>query len=307
MTIALNDLTELTEEFVRNPGQLIGIPIALVGAVFMSFGAQYQHRGVAKVERQGAASESGLSGRQVVALLQRPSWVIGTVMLGLAIVLQLSALAFAPLIIVQPLGAVALVVTAILNSRMSHVKLNRDSKLAITACVAGVALFVTFAAFAAGERPVSDGQLLTVLWILAGVLVAAAISFILFRKRSRALYYIVAAGIIYAFVATLAKVIINRIQNDNVDWLTILCLVGLLVAAAVGAYFVQNAYSSGPPDLVIAGLTVIDPMVAVGIGIVVLGEASGASAWTVVGFIVAGLIAVWGVFKLASSHPQVAE
>ena len=35
----------------QNPGLLIGIPLALLGAVFMSFGAQYQHRGVTKVER----------------------------------------------------------------------------------------------------------------------------------------------------------------------------------------------------------------------------------------------------------------
>ncbi|HPZ35153.1 MAG TPA: multidrug DMT transporter permease, partial [Microbacteriaceae bacterium] len=35
----------------QNPGLLLGIPLALAGAVFMSFGAQYQHRGVTKVER----------------------------------------------------------------------------------------------------------------------------------------------------------------------------------------------------------------------------------------------------------------
>jgi drug/metabolite transporter (DMT)-like permease len=117
-------------------------------------------------------------------------------------------------------------------------------------------------------------------------------------------FYIVAAGFIYGFVATLAKVIINRVQNGNVEWLTILCGVALLAGAALGAYFVQNAYSSGPPDLVIAGLTVIDPMVAIGIGIVVLGEAAGAPLWAVAGFVVAGGLAVWGVLQLARHHPQ---
>lgn len=29
----------------QNPGILLGIPLALAGAVFMSLGAQYQHRG----------------------------------------------------------------------------------------------------------------------------------------------------------------------------------------------------------------------------------------------------------------------
>ncbi len=74
---------------------------------------------------------------------------------------------------------------------------------------------------------------------------------------------------------------------------------------AVGAYFVQTAYSVGPPDLVIAGLTVVDPMVAVLIGLLVLGEASTAPWWALVGFGVAGAIAVWGVVQLARHHPEV--
>ncbi len=52
-----------------------------------------------------------------------------------------------------------------------------------------------------------------------------------------------AAGVIYGFVATLAKVIISRIQAGNFEWLTLLCVVALLAAVGVGAYFVQTAYS----------------------------------------------------------------
>ena len=77
-----------------------------------------------------------------------------------------------------------------------------------------------------------------------------------------------------------------------------------VAATALGAYFVQNAYATGPPDLVIAGLTVVDPMVAVAIGIIVLGEASQAPFWANLVFLVAGAIAVWGVFLLARNHPQ---
>jgi chromate transport protein ChrA len=48
-------------------------------------------------------------------------------------------------------------------------------------------------------------------------------------------------------------------------------------------------------------------MIAVGIGIVVLGEASNAPFWAGLGFVVAGAIAVWGVFQLARHHPQVSQ
>jgi drug/metabolite transporter (DMT)-like permease len=299
------DLSELTELIPLDPTQFIGIPLALIGAVFLSLGAQFQHRGVVKVEARTVDTlGKGLNGRQLALLLARPSWVIGTVMLGLAITFQLGSLYFAPIIVVQPLGAIALVITSILNSRVNHVKLNRKSITAIVMCVGGVFLFVGVAAFTAVDKPVTDRQLITILIILAVVLTLAGIAFGLFRRRIRAIFYVIMAGVLYGFVATLAKVVLGRLEQQEFEWLTATCVLGLLLATALGAYFVQNAYATGPPDLVIAGLTVVDPMVAVIIGIVVLGEASQAPWWANLVFAVAGAIAVWGVFMLARNHPQ---
>ena len=299
------DLSDLTEQIALDPRQFIGIPLALIGAVFLSLGAQFQHRGVVKVESHTVDSfGKGLNVKQLALLLARPSWVIGTVMLGLAIVFQLSSLYFAPLIVVQPLGAIALVITSILNSRINHVKLNAKSIWAIVMCVGGVFLFVGVAAFTAVDKPVTDKQLITILIILAVVLALAGLTFAMLRHRIRAIFYVIMAGVLYGFVATLAKVVIGRVEQGEFEWLTTLCVIGLLGASALGAYFVQNAYASGPPDLVIAGLTVVDPMVAVAIGIVVLGEASQAPPWAIGVFIVAGVVAVLGVFQLARNHPQ---
>jgi drug/metabolite transporter (DMT)-like permease len=300
------EFNDLAEELIpQDPRVVFGIVLALIGAVFLSLGAQFPHRGVVKVERNTQyAGGSGLNVKQLMLLLSRPSWVIGTLMLGFAVVLQLASLTQAPLMVVQPLGAVALVITAIVNARVSKVALNRRSIIAICMCVGGVGLFVTIAAFTAVDKPVTDADLITILWILAVVLVAFVLAFITLRNKFKALFYILGAGVLYGFVATLAKVIISRIQNENFEWLTFTCVVALLAAAALGGYFVQNAYSSGPPDLVIAGLTVVDPLVAVAIGIFVLDEASQAPLWAAIGFVVAGAIAIWGVFALAKHHPQ---
>ena len=292
-----------------DPRQFIGIPIALIGAVFLSIGAQLQHRGVAKVEAasEAAAAQGGLDFRQLRMLLGRPSWVTGTLMLGAAIVLQLTSLAFAPLIVVQPLGAFALVVTAIVNSRVTKQKLNPLTILAICLCVAGVGAFVLVAAFQAREVPITERELVEVLIILCCVLVLAAVMFAVFRKRMRALVYVIGAGILYGFVATLAKVVIARVEQREFDLLTGVCIVALLAAVALGAYFVQNAYASGPPDLVIAGLTVIDPLVAVTIGIAILNEAAQVQLWAAVVWVITGAIAVAGVFLLARHHPQMSS
>ncbi|WP_150309006.1 DMT family transporter [Planctomonas psychrotolerans] len=300
------DLNDLTDSISLTPYQALGIPIALIGAVFLALGAQFQSTGVSKVEaRSGVAASGGLNLTQLLALVKRPSWVIGTLMLGLAIVLQLVSLGIAPLIVVQPLGAVALVITAIVNSRVTKTALDRRSIRAIVICVGGVGLFVIFAAIYAKETPIDNGQLITILIILAAVIALFGAAFAFLRSRFKAIAYILGAGVLYGFVATLAKVVIVRIKTGDVEFLTMLCIVALLAAAAFGAYFVQTAYSSGPPDLVIAGLTVIDPLVAVGIGVIVLGEAAGAPPFAILAFVVSAAIAIFGVFQLAKFHPQI--
>ncbi|MCU1479005.1 MAG: Multidrug transporter permease [Subtercola sp.] len=299
----------MTGELVSlSPMQTLGIPIALIGAVFLAVGAELQHRGVNKVDAATTGNaKSGLSVRQLFALLRRPSWVIGSLMLGLAIVFQLVSLYLAPLTVVQPLGAIALVITAIVNARVTKTRLTRGTIRSIAFCVGGIALFVTAAALTTSTLPISETQLVIVLIILAAVLLIVATVFVLFRTRATAIFYIVGAGILFGFVATLAKVVIERVQTLFIggfhittgDWLTVLCIGGLITAGLAGTYFVQTAYSSGPPDLVVAGLTVIDPMVGVTIGIVVLGEAASAPWWAAIVFVVAGGLAVYGVIQLS--------
>ncbi|KJQ55564.1 DMT family transporter [Microbacterium sp. SA39] len=304
-----NTAEEVGDQLVgafQNPGLLLGIPLALAGAVFMSLGAQYQHRGVEKVERlSGSDGTSGLTGGQLKALLTRPSWIAGTLMLALAIVCQLAALVKAPLIVVQPLGAIALVITTLLNARISGHSPTRKSITAIICCVGGIFLFVFFAAIFATEKEVTERELFVILALLLVVIIILGACWLVLRHRMRALFYVIGAGILYGFVATLAKVVIKRIEAGQFEWITGICVVALLAAAGVGAYFVQTAYSSGPPDLVIAGLTVVDPLIAVLIGIIVLGEAAAAPWWVFIIFAIAGAIAVWGVVNLARYHPQV--
>lgn len=299
-----SNLSDLTSQVSLTPYQALGIPIALVGALFLSTGTQLQSRGVGKIERQHGRATKGFSFPQLLRLLGRPSWVIGTLLCALAIAFQLTSLSFAPLIVVQPLGAVALVVTALVNSRVTRTRIDRRTKRSIALCVGGVGLFVTIAAITAVEPKITTGQIIAVLVILTIVFAIFLVAFTVFRRRIRALFYVIGAGFMYGFVATLAKIIINRIESHEFDALTVVCFLALCVVGLLGGYFVTNAYSSGPPDLVIAGLTVVDPMVAIGVGILVLGEASHAPWWAGVFFLIAGAIAVFGVFQLSKYHPQ---
>ena len=288
-----------------HPQQFLGIPLALIGAALLAFGAQYQSRGLKKVEHLvGKSAGAGLSLGHVFNLLRRPSWVIGSGLLGLAVAFQIGSLALSPLIIVQPIGVVGLVITSVLNSRLSGVKLDARVTTSIALAVLGIVVFVTVAAFNASAQAVTDAKLVIILVTFAATLALALVLFVVFRHRAVALIYIVGAGVLYGFVATFAKAVIGRLQQSEFDWLTWVCVAALIIGALVGMVFVQNAYSSGPPDLVVAGLTVIDPIVAVLIGIIVLNEAAGASPAAGLAFVGSGIMAVIGVLGLAKYHPQ---
>ncbi|HET7725521.1 MAG TPA: hypothetical protein VFK68_12835 [Propionibacteriaceae bacterium] len=294
------------------PAQAFGIPVALVAAVCLAIGSQLQHHGVSDV---GSARAPGhrvsLNVRELLALARRPAWLLGTLLLGLAIVLQLFSLYLAPLTVVQPLGAAALIVTVVVNARVMRQRLDAVSVRAVLLCILGVGAFVTVAAMTTTTRPVEGTQLVVVVSILGVLLLTLGLAFARLRRRLPRLFYVVGAGMLFGFVATLAKVLITRIQTivqdafhvSPTDWLTLVCFVGLVAAALFGSYLVQTAYSTGSPTLVVAGLTVIDPLVGVTIGIVVLGEAAGAPWWADIVFALAGALAVYGVYRLSVHNP----
>lgn len=266
----------------------------------MSISAYLQHRGVTQVQASSAPdSQAALGGAQIAGLVRNFSWIAGTACIGVAIGLQLFALMFSPLVVVQPLGVVSLVVTTLITAKQTGLPMNRGKLLAVALCVAGVACFVTTAAFAANQGPVGDRETTAVLWVLGAAIAASSISFLLLRStRWRALTFVIIGGVLYGFVATLARIVLARIQAGDIGPLLYACAAGLVLALLVGGYVVQSAYASGSTDMVIAGLTVIDPLVAVGIGVLVLNETVGAGLPTYTGFIIFGLISVAGVVVL---------
>ena len=282
----------------------LAILLAILAAVALAFGAQFQNNAVGENNKKQQDGRGGLGFKQLVRLIVRPQWISGLGLMAVGMILQLGALSLAPLIVVQPIGAIALVITSLLNAKTTKTKLNRGTIIAITLCTLGIALFVGMASGVAHANVLTDIDVATVLFILLGLLIVFAILFFSAGRSAKPLTYIIGAGVLYGFVATLAKVVIQRIYQLQFDWLTILCLIALVAAVVLGGWFVQNAYASGPPDLVIAGLTVIDPMVAVTIAIVILGEAKAATVGVALSFGLSAAMAVAGVVLLSKVHPE---
>ena len=283
----------------------IAISLSVLAAVALAFGAQFQNDSVTKNADKKNGEKNGVGFKGLIKLIRNPRWLAGMTFLSGGAVLQIAALTMAPLIVVQPIGALALVITALLNARATKTPINRATWIAIGVCTAGIAVFVSLATtIGDDERALTDGDLVTLLGVIGVVLTGFTILFFLTRRKATALNFILGAGILYGFGITFIKAVIQRIAQGHVEWLTIMCVFAAIGAIVFGAWFVQNAYASGPPDLVIAGLTVIDPMVAISIGMLILGEAANASLANMIVFISSGATAAMGVWMLSKVHPE---
>jgi drug/metabolite transporter (DMT)-like permease len=287
-----------------------GVAAALVGAVLLALGAQFQGRGVRSIDRPGRSGPRGL-----LALVTTGGWLLGSGFLVVAILLQLVGLLLAPLPVVQPLGVLSLVVTALLNRRLSHARMRRNGVVGIVVCVAGTTAFVVTAGFTTASSSATEATVVPVLVLLGFLLTALLVAFLVARKRLPALAFALAGGACFGFVATLMKVVLDRcsaaIQHGGLFGpttpFTLLVGAGAAAAGIAGISLVQRAYASGSADLVVAALTVVDPLVAVSLGIGLLGQARTAPGWAFVVFAVAEVVAIAGVVLMARNPPVPAD
>lgn len=283
-----------------------GVAAAVVGAVLLALGAQYQGRGVRSVDH---VEDLGPV-RRVLRLVTTGGWLLGSGFLVLAILLQLLALLLAPLPVVQPIGVLSLVVAALLNRRLAHARLQRRGVQGIVVCILGTAVFVVVAAFATSSTPADVPAVLPVLVLLAAVLAVIGVALLVARRRLTPVVFAALGAVCFGFVVTLMKVVLDRssaaVQHGGLIGptlpFTLLVAASAAVAGTIGITLVQRAYAGGSADLVVAALTVVDPLVAVSLGIGLLGQARSAPLWTFPVFAVAEVVAVLGVV-LMSRHP----
>lgn len=286
---------------------IAGISLAVISAMSLSAGNIWQAQGVE------IASATRGQRSMAMALIRTKVWLLGTVMFGLAIVLQMGSLAFAPLMLVQPIGVLALVFSIFINAKISGKKPSISIIRAVVIALIGVASYVTIASLITSQSTITDAQLIAVLVALCVALLIAAVIRLLSKGSSRhaPILFVFLGGMFSAFVATLGKTVLLRVEAllkdhhftvDSEGILTLFCLIGLGIASALSIYFTQKAYTCNPSDVVVAGLTVIDPAIAVVLGITVLHEASGAPMWALLLMAFAGAVAVYGVVRLAQAE-----
>ncbi|MFI9266087.1 DMT family transporter [Streptomyces werraensis] len=242
---------------------------ALALSVLLSFVSAVAYAGGAIVQEQVALSSSGA--RQY-APLRRPAWWAAVALNGLGALLHVVALAYGPLSLVQPLGALTIVfalpMAALFVGRKAGATAWRGALMA-TVGLAGLLALVG----ASGSQSLDGPQR-----VAAAVGTAAAVVTLMVAARAvhrhpavRSILLATAAGVAFGMSSVFTKTV-------AVDWtggvsagdLPSLAVIGVLATA--GMLLSQASYRGAGLTAPLATLTVVNPVVAAAVGITMFGE-----------------------------------
>jgi drug/metabolite transporter (DMT)-like permease len=259
----------------------------------------------AAVLQQRAASrrpsDERFSLRLIGQLFHDRGWLLG---LGLSVVsygFQALALAFGPLVLVQPLVVSELLFAIPVSARLRGLRLGRREWLAAAAVVAGLTVGLVSASPGQGQPIQPIGRWLPALAIIGALTVAALLAFRLVRGpvRASALGFAGAlvSGLQTALFAASLHLLGQRGWGTFVRWEPY----SLIVASILGGFLIQNAFQAGP---LAASSPVVDstlPMVSIGLGVFVFGEHVNTSGLALLGACAGLALLITGIVALDTS------
>jgi uncharacterized membrane protein len=241
---------------------------ALALSVLLSFVSAVAYAGGAIVQERVAVSSSGRS----YAPLRRPAWWAAVGLNGLGGLLHVVALAYGPLSLVQPLGALTIVfalpMAALFVGRRAGATAWRGAIMA-TVGLAGLLALVG----SADAQSLDTAQRVLVAVVSGGALAALMVAGRAAHRHPavRSILLAVASGVAFGMSSVFTKTV-------AVDWTDGVTLSDLPTLAVIGAFATaglllsQAAYRGGGLAAPLATLTVVNPVVAAAVGITMFGE-----------------------------------
>jgi len=279
----------------------ISVPIAVGAAAAFGAAGVLQHRATHET-----APRKPLQPGLLVDLI-RLAGFRGSVILGiLGFALQVVALRFGPLIMVQPLLVTGVLFYLLLASALAHRRPDRGLMLGALTALAGLSAFLVIA------RPSGGGDQFTnaaALPLGVGLVIVVAACLAISTQTTsefRALPLAVATAVCYGVTAGLVR----SLTVNGLDWGIFgqWELYAVAVVGPAGFLLNQNAYQSGTVgSFSLAIITLGDPLVGIGIGVAWLGEHIDSSAWAVFGELLSLVVLATGTVALAHRAQRVGE
>lgn len=228
----------------------------------------------ASVAQQTAAARVPEDRSLVAALVRSPRWWAGIVGDGGGYLFQVIALALGSVLVVQPLLVSMLLFALPLSARLSGYRLPRRSWTLAIALTAALAVFLVVGNPTEGGVDAPWAQWSAPL-IAVVVLAAVATVFGLSPRVDpgwRALLLGGASGALYGVAVAFTKYVTDLFERGIPEVLGAWQTYALVAAGLVGVYLQQRAFQVGPLSASLPAMTIGEPVVAIFLGMTVLGE-----------------------------------
>lgn len=279
---------------------LIAIPAAVGAAACFGITAVLQHRATHRTPTRHA-----LNPRLVLDLLAQPLWVGAIFLNVLGTLLQVLALRFGPLIMVQPLLVTGLLFSVVIGSIVAGRRPDRVLLGGAFCCIGGLAVFLLVAQPTAGRETLSLDAMLPLVIALSCVLAICLAISSRGHGQVPALALGVAAGVLYGVTAGFIKVVTHEFSNAPMAPLQHWTLYAVLILGPLGFLLNQNAYQvAAAASPVLAVITITDPIVGIVVGRLWLGEHVNLGLVDLVGQIAALAVMAAGIGLLAHRAPH---
>lgn len=272
---------------------LLGLAVAFVGALLLASGSELQSHAVYRAEGRWAT------------FLRSPRWMLGLLLLTVAVSTNFIALALTPVSAVQSMSVVALAASAAFGGLTGRVAMTRAGVVCVLLCIAGILGFIAIlATHPATTAPTLDmrTQLLIAVAILA-VLTTTGLGAAVFgrrtSKRGARVFGLTVVAMLFGSVTTVFKALVTLVLAHGFvatisDLTTLFALVVVAAGGVVANLLLQRSHRFFPVPVVVAALTTIDPLTAAVVGIGVLGEAT-LTVPSGIGLALCGAVACVGV------------
>lgn len=228
---------------------------------------------VAAVAQQRAAAAVPEGTALIGTLLRNPRWWAGIGGDAGGYAMQVLALAFGAVLVVQPILVSALVFALPLSAWLNGQRISaRAATMALILCAA-LALFLIVGNPTVGEDTAPFREWLVPLAILLGIVAVVTLLGLLITNRSgQALALGLAGGALFGLAAALTDRVVTLFGDGlgavSSGWQTW----ALVAAGLLGLYLQQRAFQVGPLSASLPAVTIAEPLAAAFLGLTALGE-----------------------------------
>ena len=279
----------------------VTIILALAAAVVFSLSSVLEQRSTHLVPERGA-----LSPRLILDLLKRRIFLAALAVNAFGSLLQILALHFGSLAVVQPLIVLSLLFAVVIAAfTIRHHRPDRVMFLGAAACAGGVGGFLAIARPTGGTNNVGPSAALPLGAALAAMLGVCLVAARCGPRRVRPLWLALACGVDFGVNAFLLKIVPSMLSQGFSDPVRQWPLYMLVVVTPTGFMLNQNAFQAGTLIApVLAVITTTDPLVSITLGHLLLNE-NIASTPTALGSEAASLaVMTAGIVALSHRAPQ---